>query len=136
VQRTAILRRAPAGGQPAPFAGWEMPVQYAGILQEAQAVRQRWGVFDVSHMARAYFRGADARAFLSRLVPSDLGKVAPMTGQYTVLTNERGGVVDDIILYERAPDEYLMVFNAANRQSACPSPTPSRTDATSRCTRG
>ncbi len=99
-----------------PFAGWEMPVQYAGILQEVQSVRQRWGMFDVSHMARAYFRGADARAFLSRLVPSDMGKVAPMTGQYTVLTNERGGVVDDIIFYERTPDEYLVVFNAANRQ--------------------
>jgi len=98
------------------FAGWEMPVQYAGIIHEVQAIRQRWGMFDVSHMARAYFRGDDARTFLSRLVPSDLSKVAPMTGQYTVLTNERGGVVDDVILYELAPDEYLMVFNAANRQ--------------------
>jgi aminomethyltransferase len=117
MQRTALYAaHLQAGGRMVPFAGWEMPVQYAGILQEVQAVRQRWGVFDVSHMARAYFRGADARAFLSRLVPSDLGKVAPMTGQYTVLTNERGGVVDDIILYELAPDEYLMVFNAANRQ--------------------
>lgn len=98
------------------FAGWEMPVQYAGILQEVQAVRQRWGVFDVSHMARAYFRGSDAYTFLSRLVPSDLGKVTPMMGQYTVLTNEHGGVVDDVIIYALAPEEYLMVFNAANRQ--------------------
>ena len=105
MQRTALYEaHLQAGGRMVPFASWEMPVQYAGILQEVQAVRQRWGVFDVSHMARAYFRGADARAFLSRLVPSYLGKVAPMTGQYTVLTNERGGVVDDIILYERAPD--------------------------------
>lgn len=98
------------------FAGWEMPVQYAGIIHEVQAVRQRWGMFDVSHMARAYFRGADTLTFLSRLVPSDLSKVAPMTGQYTVLTNERGGIVDDVILYALLPDEYLMVFNAANRQ--------------------
>ena len=98
------------------FAGWEMPVQYAGIIQEVQAVRQQWGMFDVSHMARAYFRGSDALAFLSRLVPSDLSKLAPMTGQYTVLTNERGGVVDDVIIYQLAMDEYLMVFNAANRQ--------------------
>lgn len=98
------------------FAGWEMPVQYAGIIHEVQAVRQRWGMFDVSHMARAYFRGDDARTFLSRLVPSDLNKVAPMTGQYTVLTNERGGIVDDVIIYEITPDEYLIVFNAANRQ--------------------
>jgi len=87
MQRTALYAaHLQAGGRMVPFAGWEMPVQYAGILQEVQAVRQRWGVFDVSHMARAYFRGADARAFLSRLVPSDLGKVAPMAGQYTVLS--------------------------------------------------
>ncbi|MFN4033618.1 MAG: glycine cleavage system aminomethyltransferase GcvT [Fimbriimonadales bacterium] len=117
MQRTALYdAHLAAGGRMVEFAGWEMPVQYAGIIQETLAVRQRWGMFDVSHMARAYFRGSHARAFLQRLVPSDLSKVAPMTGQYTVLTNERGGVVDDIILYELAPDEYLMVFNAANRQ--------------------
>jgi aminomethyltransferase len=117
MQRTALYEaHLQAGGRMVEFAGWEMPVQYAGIIHEVQAVRQHWGMFDVSHMARAYFRGADARAFLSRLVPSDLGKVAPMMGQYTVLTNERGGVVDDVIIYELAPEEYLMVFNAANRQ--------------------
>lgn len=117
MQRTALYdAHLRAGGRMVEFAGWEMPVQYAGIIHETHAVRQRWGVFDVSHMARAYFRGSHARAFLERLVPSDLRKVAPMTGQYTVLTNERGGVVDDIIIYELQPDEYLMVFNAANRQ--------------------
>ncbi|MGQ9657053.1 MAG: glycine cleavage system aminomethyltransferase GcvT [Fimbriimonadales bacterium] len=117
MQRTALYEsHLQAGARLVPFAGWEMPVQYAGILHEVQAVRQRWGVFDVSHMARAYFRGADARAFLSRMVPSDLSKVTPMVGQYTVLTNEQGGVVDDIIFYERTADEYLVVFNAANRQ--------------------
>lgn len=98
------------------FAGWTMPVQYAGIIQEVRAVRQHWGVFDVSHMGRAYFRGVDALAFLKRLTPSDLNQLALMTGQYTVLTNERGGVVDDVIIYNLASDEYLMVFNAANHQ--------------------
>ncbi|GIV09958.1 MAG: aminomethyltransferase [Fimbriimonadales bacterium] len=117
MQRTALYdAHLQAGARMVEFAGWEMPVQYAGIIHEVRAVRQRWGMFDVSHMARAYFRGSHARAFLERLTPSDLSQVAPMTGQYTVLTNERGGVVDDIILYELAPDEYLMVFNAANRQ--------------------
>lgn len=117
MQRTALYEaHLQAGGRMIEFAGWEMPVQYAGIIQEVQAVRQQWGMFDVSHMARAYFRGGDALAFLSRLVPSDLSKVAPMMGQYTVLTNERGGVVDDVIIYQIAMDEYLMVFNAANRQ--------------------
>ncbi|MFN3689868.1 MAG: glycine cleavage system aminomethyltransferase GcvT [Fimbriimonadales bacterium] len=117
MQRTALYdaHRA-AGGRMVEFAGWEMPVQYAGIIQETLAVRRRWGVFDVSHMARAYFRGSHARAFLQRLVPSDLRKVAPMTGQYTLLTNERGGVVDDVIIYNLSTDEYLMVFNAANHQ--------------------
>ncbi|MCX7926082.1 MAG: glycine cleavage system aminomethyltransferase GcvT [Fimbriimonadales bacterium] len=117
MQRTALYElHQQAGGRMVEFAGWEMPVQYAGIIQEVQSVRQRWGVFDVSHMARAYFRGGDSLAFLSRLVPSDLSKIASMTGQYTVLTNERGGVVDDVIIYQLQLDEYLMVFNAANRQ--------------------
>lgn len=117
MQRTALYEaHLRAGARMVEFAGWEMPVQYGGTVQEVRAVRQHWGVFDVSHMARAYFRGSDARTFLSRLVPSDLAKLTPATGLYTVLTNERGGVVDDIILYEPAPNEYLMVFNAANRQ--------------------
>ncbi|MCS7273500.1 MAG: glycine cleavage system aminomethyltransferase GcvT [Fimbriimonadales bacterium] len=116
MQRTALYEaHLTAGARMIEFAGWQMPVQYGGIVQEVRAVRQRWGVFDVSHMGRAYFRGSDARTLLNRLVPSDLGKLAPMSGVYTVLTNERGGIVDDIILYELAPDEYLVVFNAANR---------------------
>lgn len=96
------------------FAGWEMPIQYESILAEARAVRTRWGVFDVSHMGRAHFRGETALSLLSWLVPSDLHKVGDHQALYTVLTNERGGVVDDIILYRIAPDHWLMVFNAAN----------------------
>ncbi len=98
------------------FAGWEMPVQYAGIIEETRAVRQRWGIFDVSHMARAFFQGEGIRDYLSRLVPSDLNKVGERMGQYTVLTNEQGGVIDDIILYELSPLRWLVVFNAANRE--------------------
>ncbi len=98
------------------FAGWEMPVQYSGIIEETKAVRQRWGIFDVSHMARAYFEGLHTQAYLSRLVPSDISKLADRMGHYTVLTNEHGGVVDDIILYRLNPERWLMVFNAGNRE--------------------
>lgn len=98
------------------FAGWEMPIQYKSILEEARAVRSSWGLFDVSHMARAYFRGENAFALLSQLVPTDLNKLQDNLSTYTVLTNEQGGVVDDIIIYRLAAEEYLVVFNAANRQ--------------------
>jgi aminomethyltransferase len=96
------------------FAGWEMPIQYQGILEEVRAVRTRWGIFDVSHMGRARFRGETALPFLNWLVPSDLGKLTDCAALYTVLTNEQGGIKDDIILYRLAGDHWLMVFNAAN----------------------
>lgn len=98
------------------FAGWEMPAQYQGILDEVRAVRRQVGLFDVSHMARAYFRGARTLDFLNLLVPSDLRTLAPMSGRYTVLTNEAGGIVDDVIVYQLEPDYWLMVFNAGNRE--------------------
>lgn len=98
------------------FAGWAMPIQYRSILEEARAVRTAWGLFDVSHMARADFRGENAFALLSKLVPSDLTKLADGHSTYTVLTNEQGGVVDDIIIYRLSAIHYLVVFNAANRE--------------------
>lgn len=117
MKRTALYEaHRQSGARMTEFAGWEMPVQYRGIIEEVRAVRQRVGIFDVSHMARAHFRGLSAKQFLSRLVPSDLDKVAPNAGQYTVLTNEAGGVVDDIILYHLSPEHWLMVFNAGNRE--------------------
>ncbi|MFQ3610980.1 MAG: hypothetical protein SNJ72_05725, partial [Fimbriimonadales bacterium] len=117
MKRTALYEaHRRYGGRMVEFAGWEMPVQYAGILEESRAVRQRWGIFDVSHMARAYFQGTRTGEYLSKLVPSDLAKVADRVGQYTVLTNEQGGVVDDIILYRLEPERWLVVFNAANRE--------------------
>lgn len=97
------------------FAGWEMPIQYRSILEEARAVRTAWGLFDVSHMARADFQGENAFALLSKLVPSDLTKLTDNHSTYTVLTNEQGGVVDDIIIYRLSATHYLVVFNAANR---------------------
>jgi aminomethyltransferase len=115
MKRTALYgahRRA--GARMVAFAGWEMPIQYRGIVEEVRAVRTRWGIFDVSHMGRATFRGETALPFLQRLVPSDLNKLGDGSALYTVLTNEQGGVKDDIILYRLASDHWLMVFNAAN----------------------
>lgn len=98
------------------FAGWEMPIQYKSILEEAKAVRNTWGVFDVSHMARAHFRGASVLNYLTRLVPTDLTTLQNGQSLYTVLTNEAGGVIDDIIIYRVQANHYLIVFNAANRE--------------------
>ena len=127
-EATGPLRRTPlieairqAGGRLVPFAGWQMPVQFAGLVQEHQAVRQRCGVFDISHMGVLRLRGQAVKDALQALVPSDLFRIGPGEACYTVLLNERGGIRDDLIVYDRgrvqAPegscDELLLVINAA-----------------------
>ncbi|MEK7475683.1 MAG: glycine cleavage system aminomethyltransferase GcvT [Candidatus Coatesbacteria bacterium] len=97
------------------FAGWEMPVMYSGIVEEHMAVRERAGLFDVSHMGRLDVRGAGAEAFLQRVLTNDLARIAPGQGQYTLALNEAGGVLDDLIVFRRA-DGYLVVMNAGNRE--------------------
>lgn len=82
-----------------PFSGWEMPVQYAGITKEHQAVRQQAGMFDISHMGKFVLRGKNLIDQLQRLVPSDLSQLQPGEAQYTVLLNPQGGIVDDLIIY-------------------------------------
>ena len=94
-----------------PFSGWEMPVQFSGILQEHTAVREGAGAFDISHMGKFVLTGEGAIAQLQKLVPSDLSKLTPGKAQYTVLLNEQGGIIDDLIVYHQgtvdgtAPDE-------------------------------
>ncbi|MGB7251171.1 MAG: glycine cleavage system aminomethyltransferase GcvT, partial [Phormidesmis sp.] len=83
------------------FSGWEMPVQFAGILQEHQAVREEAGAFDISHMGKFILTGPDVIAQLQRLVPSDLSKLTEGKAQYTVLLNEQGGIIDDLIVYHQ-----------------------------------
>ena len=97
-----------------PFAGYEMPVQYVGILAEAEAVRTAVGLFDVSHMARLDVRGAGALAFLERVTSNDVAKLGDGRGQYSLLPNAEGGTVDDIIVYRIAEGDYRMVVNASN----------------------
>ena len=82
-----------------PFSGWEMPVQYSGLKLEHQAVRDRVGMFDISHMGKFTFVGKDLIAVLQTLVPSDLSRLSPGKAQYTVLLNPQGGIIDDIIFY-------------------------------------
>ncbi len=117
-----------AGAKMVPFAGYDMPVQYGSVIAEARAVRDGAGMFDVSHMARLTFEGADAQAFLEQVTTNDVSRLEDMSGQYSLLPNDKGGLVDDIIVYrigdhptgpwapspERGETMFKMVVNAAN----------------------
>jgi aminomethyltransferase len=109
-------RHVEAGGRMVPFAGWEMPVQYEGVIPEHRAVRTDCGVFDVSHMGELEVEGPRAHELLQSLLSNDLDRVEPGGAQYTLLTNERGGIVDDLIAYRLDPHRYLLVVNASNRE--------------------
>jgi aminomethyltransferase len=100
-----------------PFAGWEMPVQYEGVIQEHRAVREDAGAFDVSHMGELEVEGPHAPELLQGLLSNDLGRVEPGSAQYTLLTNERGGIVDDLIAYQLDPFRFLLIVNASNREA-------------------
>lgn len=102
-----------AGARMIEFGGWHMPVQYNSLLVEHRAVRRSAGLFDLSHMGEFAFRGADTEKNLQRLLTNDVSSLAPGRAQYTLICNERGGIVDDVIIY-RLDDEFLMVVNAAN----------------------
>jgi aminomethyltransferase len=99
-----------------PFAGWEMPVQYEGVIEEHLAVRGGVGVFDVSHMGEIDTRGPDAMAFLQRLLSNDVARIDVGGAQYSVLCREDGGVLDDLFTYRLADDHFLTVTNAANHE--------------------
>ena len=92
-------RHVAAGARLVPFAGWEMPVQYEGVIPEHRAVRTDCGVFDVSHMGELDVEGPQAQELLQGLLSNDLGRIEDGEAQYTLLTNERGGIVDDLIVY-------------------------------------
>lgn len=96
------------------FGGWEMPVQYSGILDEHRAVRERAGLFDVSHMGEFGVKGAGAQAFLQQLVPNDISRLAVNQALYTQLCLPDGGVVDDLLVYRLADTDYMLVVNAGN----------------------
>jgi aminomethyltransferase len=117
------LRRTPlyeqhraAGAKLVPFAGWDMPVQYAGIREEHMAVRQDVGVFDVSHMGQIESRGPHAFEFLQHLLSNDLRRLPEGGAQYSLLCREDGGVLDDLFTYRLADRHFLTVTNAANHE--------------------
>ena len=101
-----------------PFAGWEMPVQYEGVIPEHMGVRTEAGAFDVSHMGQLHVEGPGTAAFLQTMLSNDLDRIGDGQAQYTLLTNERGGIVDDLIVYRMAHGHYVLVVNAGNRDAA------------------
>jgi aminomethyltransferase len=115
--RTPLYERHVAlGARLVPFAGWEMPVQYEGVIPEHRAVRTDAGAFDVSHMGEFLVEGSGARGFLQSVLSNDLDKIGAGQAQYTLLTNEQGGIVDDLIAYELSPERFLLIVNASNRE--------------------
>lgn len=98
----------------ADFGGWDMPIEYEGVLAEHTAVRERCGIFDVSHMGKVRVTGAGALTYLNALLTNDLGRIELGQAQYSMLCDASGGVIDDLIVYRLADDEVFIVPNAAN----------------------
>src|SRR5437773_9859454 len=118
LQRTPIHDRHVAlDARLVPFAGWEMPVQYEGVIPEVRAVRGDAGVFDVSHMGELEVEGPRATELLQATLSNDLARIGPGQAQYTLLTNERGGIIDDLIAYKLDDFRYLLIVNASNREA-------------------
>ncbi len=116
MERTVLYgRHVEAGARFGPFAGYEMPIQYEGVLAEHRAVRERAGMFDVSHMGEIRVRGPQALALLQRLTPNHVGALKPGRAQYSALLTDRGSFIDDLLVYCFGPEEYLLVVNAASR---------------------
>jgi aminomethyltransferase len=120
-QAPATLKRTPLydlhrelGAKLIDFGGWEMPVQYGGILEEHRAVRERAGVFDVSHMGELEVSGPEALAALQWLTPNDVSRLSDGRCQYSSFLTERGTFVDDLLVYRKAADSYMLVVNASN----------------------
>ena len=115
-----MLKRTPLfsahqrlGGRLVEFGGWEMPVQYSSIVDEHLAVRRAGGLFDISHMGEVAVSGPGAQAFLNHLLTNNAAKLEAGQGQYTLMCNERGGVIDDLYAYRTAGQEFLLVINAS-----------------------
>lgn len=114
LQRTPLFAaHQRLGARMVDFGGWEMPVQYTSIVAEHLAVRQAAGLFDISHMGELLVGGPEAAGFLNRTLTNDVRKLAVGQGQYTLLCNERGGVIDDLYAYRLSPDQFLLIVNAS-----------------------
>ena len=118
---TGTLKRSPLherqvelGAKFAEFGGWEMPLEYAGVVAEHTAVRTAVGVFDVSHLGKASVRGPGAVAYVNSCLTNDLGRIGPGKAQYTLCCIDDGGVVDDLIAYLHDDSDVFLIPNAAN----------------------
>jgi len=107
-------RHVALGAKFAEFGGWDMPLEYTGVVSEHTAVREGVGVFDVSHLGKAVVRGTGAADFVNRCLTNDLARIAPGQAQYTLCCDEDGGTVDDLIVYLRSDFEVFLIPNAAN----------------------
>jgi aminomethyltransferase len=117
-KRTALFAaHEKSGGRLIEFGGWEMPVQYTSILEEHQAVRNAAGIFDISHMGEVTVSGAAAAGFLNFVLTNNIETLAGGEGQYTLLCNERGGVVDDLYAFRLSQEVFLLVVNASRTQA-------------------
>lgn len=115
LKRTPLFESyKPYNGKTIDFGGWELPVQFSGIKAEHEAVRTAAGLFDVSHMGEVVVSGTDALSFLQYLVTNDVSKLVDGQAQYTAICYEDGGVVDDLLIYKRQDNDYLLVVNASN----------------------
>src|SRR3954466_8771737 len=120
MSEAAALKKTPLydehvrlGAKMIPFGDWIMPVQYSGIIDEHQAVRNNVGVFDISHMGQLVATGPAAGAWLNEMLTNNVDKLEVGSGQYTFLLNDRGGIIDDLIVYRTAPETFLLVVNAS-----------------------
>src|SRR2546425_6166421 len=118
---TQTLRRTPLyaahlewGAKMVAFGGWEMPVQYRSIIEEHTAVRERVGLFDISHMGEVLVAGPNAESVLNHLMTNDVRKIDVGQAQYTLMCHEGGGVIDDLIIYRVEPTVYLLIINASH----------------------
>ncbi len=115
LKKTALYEKHLAlGAKMVPFAGYEMPVQYAGVSHEHHVVRQKVGMFDVSHMGEFWVEGSEATAFLNSVTSNDVAKLTPGKIQYSCLPNATGGIVDDLLVYCASETKYMLVVNASN----------------------
>jgi len=116
-QTPLITEHRAAGAKLVDFAGWEMPIQYSGVVDEYHTVRTKAGLFDVSHMGRIAVSGPSAGRFLQTMTTNDVNALGPWRAQYALVCNHQGGVKDDIFVYELAdPNQFLVCTNASNRE--------------------
>jgi len=115
LKRTSLFaEHQKLGGRLIDFGGWELPVQYSGVIDEHLTCRTAAGLFDVSHMGEVEVEGRDSENFLNFLVTNNVGKLSIGQAQYTAMCHETGGIVDDLVIYRRAADRFLVVVNASN----------------------